>query len=303
MFLLSVQALGAVSAMIVGGLIATGTSAWACLPFVLLAIVPLVGVPAASLAHRLRLRRSNSSLTSRLEDRSHELERTRDAVILGLARFAEFRDGLTGQHLERIGAFVEILGKTLQEMHGNRHTVITDAWIHDIRIASALHDIGKVGIPDQILLKDGKLTHEERLLIEDHPIIGGECLSSMAESLSDSQLISLARDIAFSHHERWDGTGYPFKLQADSIPLAARIVSVADVYDALTTARTYKGAMPHGEALSIIVEGSGTQFDPEVVDALKACHEEFRRVAVQLRRSDLEHYDDLQVSDLEMNMT
>ncbi len=109
----------------------------------------------------------------------------------------------------------------------------------------------------------------------------------MAESLSDSQLISLARDIAFSHHERWDGTGYPFKLQADSIPLAARIVSVADVYDALTTARTYKGAMPHGEALSIIVEGSGTQFDPEVVDALKACHEEFRRVAVQLRRSDL----------------
>lgn len=220
-----------------------------------------------------------------------ELQTTRDVVILALGRFAEFRDLETGRHLARISRYVELLARKLRDADPAAHAHLTDDWIHDLGLAASLHDIGKVGIPDQILHKPGQLTAEERALIEDHSVIGGECLHEMEAQLGSSRLLSLAREIAYSHHEWWNGRGYPFKLEGPAIPLSARIVALADVYDALTTSRTYKSAAPHEQARTIIINGKGSQFDPALVDAFVACEARFKQVAVELSHNDLEKYE------------
>ncbi len=133
--------------------------------------------------------------------RTQDLTRTRDAVIAGLAKLAEFRDQNTGRHLQRVGRYVEVLARCLQEEEPQRYPMITDPWIHDLVVASALHDIGKVGTPDYILYKDGPLNPNEKAMIEDHPIIGGECIQLMEQELGHSSLLTLARKIAYSHHD------------------------------------------------------------------------------------------------------
>jgi HD-GYP domain-containing protein (c-di-GMP phosphodiesterase class II) len=159
------------------------------------------------------------------------------------------------------------------------HDEIDDEYIHNLGIASSLHDIGKVGIPDSILLKPGKLTSLERSIMEKHTTIGGECLEAIGSKLGENDFLLMAREVAYWHHEQWDGGGYPHKLVEDEIPISARIVAVADVYDALTSRRPYKRGMSHTESRSIILSGSGQKFDPEIVSAFLRHEDEFKKIA------------------------
>lgn len=197
------------------------------------------------------------------------------AMIFGLAKLADFRDSDTGAHLDRICEYAVVLAREL----AREKPEIDDAWIEDLRLASSLHDIGKVGVPDGVLLKPGGLTQEERQVIEQHPIFGADTLIAVRRRLGDSPLLNRSIEIALGHHERWDGTGYPFGLAGEQISLSARIVAVADVYDALRSVRVYKPAMTHEQAAAVIRKGSGTHFDPALVRAFLRIEAEFAAIA------------------------
>lgn len=218
---------------------------------------------------------NESQLQCEVENRKTELVKTQSAIIFGLAKLAESRDTDTGEHLERIRKYVTILANDLSSSFEE----IDENYIQNLGLASSLHDIGKVGIPDAILLKPGRLTNEERALMELHAAMGGECLEAIGVRLGKNDFLQMAREVAYWHHERWDGTGYPHQLASTSIPVSARIVSVADVYDALTSRRPYKEPMSHERSREIIVKGSGSQFDPQVVEAFLRHQEEFQAVA------------------------
>jgi len=228
-----------------------------------------------------RLGRTVNHLSDGLEkavsDSASEILKTKNAVIFGLAKLAESRDNDTGEHLERIRIYVTILAEDLALTRPE----FDQSFIHDLALASSLHDVGKVGIPDSILLKPGRLSPEERGIMEIHTLIGGECLDAIQARLGDNDFMSIARQIAYYHHERWDGTGYPHALKKDEIPLVARIVAVADVYDALTSKRPYKKAMTHAESKEIIMAGSGKHFDPEIVEAFLRHEEEFEAISLR----------------------
>lgn len=209
-----------------------------------------------------------------------KLIRTRDAVIFGLAKLADSRDPETGDHLERISVYATTLASSLRR-HPKYKNLVTPGFIRLIGISSALHDIGKVGIEDSILLKPGKLTPEERDRMQHHTAIGGECLREIEYRLGSSNFLQMAREIAFSHHESWDGSGYPCGVKGQEIPLCARIVSIVDVYDALSSRRVYKEPFPHDKCVAIIKEGAGKQFDPDLVDVWLAMESRFAEIAVQ----------------------
>lgn len=208
--------------------------------------------------------------------------KARDTLIFSLAKLAESRDTDTGEHLERIAAYCRVLGEQLRVARPE----LDDAWIFNLQLASSLHDIGKVGIPDAVLLKPGRFTPEERGVMERHPMIGADALDAILAHGGGDKLMRMARNIAASHHERWDGKGYPAGECGEAIPLEARIVSVADVYDALTSKRVYKPAMTHEEAMKLITDGRGTQFDPQVVDALVQSEIVFRQAGLLLHEDD-----------------
>lgn len=205
----------------------------------------------------------NQGLEDDVRRRVAQATQTRDALIIGLAKLADYRDNDTGLHLDRIAAYTTLLAERLIDtsIPSNR------LWIDTLRIASSMHDIGKVGIPDAVLLKPGKLTPGERRTIQRHPVIGTDTLIAVHRAMGADELVEMSMRVSLYHHERWDGQGYPTGLSGESIPLEARIVAVADVYDALTCKRVYKEAMPHDKAVAMIREGSGTQFDPAVVSA------------------------------------
>ena len=235
-----------------------------------------ITIPMVALHHYDgQLRATNTSLERQATHNERELTRTRNAVIFGLAKLAESRDNDTGEHLDRIRSYVEIISTDL----ATRCEDIDEEFARNISLASSLHDIGKVGIPDSILLKPGRLTPEERSMMQIHTVIGGECLDAIHARLGDNPFMHMARQIAYYHHERWDGNGYPHQLKEYDIPLVARIVAVADVYDALTSKRPYKRAMSHLESRAIIVSGSGSQFDPEVVAAFIRHEHEFEKIS------------------------
>lgn len=193
------------------------------------------------------------------------------STIFALAKLAESRDDETGGHIERVQELCRTLAEELRTdtAYSDR---IDDMFVNYLFSTAPLHDVGKVGVPDAMLLKPGRLTPEESEIIKTHTTIGAQTLSAVRERHPNNEFIKMGVDVARSHHERWDGTGYPDGLAGEEIPLAARIMAVADVYEALRSVRTYKDAVPHVETMRIIVEGSGTQFDPAVVAA-------FRRVA------------------------
>lgn len=203
---------------------------------------------------------------------------TRDLMIFALARLAESRDPETSAHLERVQAFSTQLSITLRDV-GSFPEAIDDAFIQEIRLTSPLHDIGKIGVPDCVLLKAGRLDDNEFELMKTHTDIGARCLESVLEKNPDARFLAVARDIAAYHHERYDGMGYPRGLVGEKIPLAARIVAVADIYDALTSKRVYKDAFTHEVARSIIVAGRGSQFDPKVIDAFRLCERRFIEIS------------------------
>ena len=206
--------------------------------------------------------------------------RTRDAVIFGLAQLADSRDPETGDHLERISIYSTRLASALRR-HPQFDTRVTPAFVRLIGISSALHDIGKVGIEDQILRKAGKLTADEVTRMQHHAAIGGECLQEIEQRLGRSNFLQMAREIAFAHHERWDGTGYPKGLAGEEIPLSARIAAIVDVYDALSSKRVYKPRIPHEECVTIIRGQAGMHFDPDLVNVWLTIEPRFREIAAQ----------------------
>lgn len=207
----------------------------------------------ATRALHLQQQNTNRVLEEKVQERTWALQASQAEVLERLAQAAEFRDDDTGQHTRRVG---EMSARIAHQLGMN--------WEHVelIRRAAPLHDVGKIGISDTILLKPAKLTDEEFAIIKTHTLIGAQLLRD-----GNSPLISVAELIALSHHERWDGRGYPHNLVGEEIPVEGRIVAVADVFDALTHARPYKSAWPIEEALAEIRKGIGTQFDPDVVEA------------------------------------
>lgn len=239
-------------------------------------IVGATGIITVFLTNRYEanLVEANLQLEKKVDERTRSLLRTRNAVIFGLAKLAESRDRDTGEHLERIRSYVTILASELAKTNPE----IDHHFVADLAIASSLHDIGKVGVPDAVLLKPGPLTQTERRAMQLHTILGSECLTAIQKQLEKDDFLALAQQIAVAHHEWWDGTGYPHGIQGKKIPLAARIVALADVYDALTNSRPYKGPVSHSETREWIASHYATHFDPAVVEAFIAREADFLKV-------------------------
>jgi putative two-component system response regulator len=191
---------------------------------------------------------------------------TRDIAIFALAKLAESRDPETGKHLERVRSYSRILAQHLAGLE-KYHDEITPEYARLIYLTSPLHDIGKVGIPDSVLLKPGRLSDWEFAIMKTHTSIGAKTLDAALREFPGVKFLEMGRDIADTHHERWDGEGYPNKLSRDKIPLCGRIVALADVYDALTSRRIYKAAFTHDIARSMIISEANSHFDPDVVEA------------------------------------
>ena len=239
---------------------------------------------------RDRLKQENTWLDQEVARRMRENHLVQDLTIRALACLAEARDNETGLHVVRTQAYIEILANAL-EHHPRFENVLDDGRKEMIIKAAPLHDIGKVGIPDSILLKPGKLTEEEFEIIKTHPLIGSEVFNrameqvmASADDLSIDEVpgafafLHVADEICLHHHERWDGSGYPDGLKGDNIPVAARLMALADVFDAITCRRIYKDPIPIEEATEVIVAGKGTHFDPEIVSAYLAELDRFKDI-------------------------
>ncbi|HEC19680.1 MAG TPA: response regulator [Gammaproteobacteria bacterium] len=234
---------------------------------------------------RQEVERSNESLSEEVRAKIKEISESQLAAIFAMSKLAESRDPETGEHLERMREYCKLLSEQLSRMPKYRH-IIDRAFVGNIYAASPLHDIGKVGIDDSVLLKPGALTDEEWVLMKQHPIIGAETLREVDRQHPGNDFIHTGIDIAEGHHEKWDGSGYPYGLAGEKIPLVARILALGDVYDALTSKRCYKDAFSHEKSRSIIEEGRGKHFDPDVVLAFFEAEEEFKRVRQEYKDPD-----------------
>ncbi len=216
----------------------------------------------------------------KLRIRTQQLLQSQDATILSLTSLAETRDPETGGHIKRTQEYVLVLARRLARTRKYRSVLCPDI-IDLLHKCAPLHDIGKVGIADNILLKPGRLSAEEYAQMQQHTVLGADTLADAARHTThgeEQSFLTLAREIALTHHEKWDGSGYPNGLAGEEIPLGGRLMALADVYDALVTKRVYKEAMTHKEAVTIITEGRGKHFDPEVVDAFLESEKDFRAI-------------------------
>ena len=219
------------------------------------------------------------NMQHKLKQSQHQVAQARMATILGLAQLAEYRDQETGNHLEQIREYSRILAIELSIWPEYQERV-TATYINCIYFASILHDIGKVGIPDSILLKQGKLDEEEFTIMKQHTQVGADVLEAVITKKTEKSFLNMGKDIAYSHHEKWDGSGYPLGLKKEEIPLSACIVALADMYDALTSKRCYKSAFSHEKAKGIIIEGKGKHFSPDIVTAFLNREQDF----IQMRK-------------------
>lgn len=232
------------------------------------------------------LRDQNEYLEREVQRRTAEVVAIQDVTIQAMTSLAETRDNETGNHIRRTQHYVRLLAELLREHPRFRH-FLNDESIRLLFKSAPLHDIGKIGIPDDILLKPGRLTPEEFEIMKTHTVLGRDAIRHAEEQLGTSVgFLRLAKEIAYSHHEKWDGTGYPDGLGADEIPISARLMAVADVYDALISRRVYKKGMSHDQALDIIRQGRAQHFDPDVCDAFLASHEQFQAIAERFADSD-----------------
>jgi putative two-component system response regulator len=214
-----------------------------------------------------------------IAQRIRELD-TMDVTIMALAKLAESRDPETGEHLDRVQEYTRLLA--MQMMKTGEWPEIDEEFVRLLHLTSPLHDIGKVAIPDCILLKPGNLSDNEFEVMKSHTTAGADTLRVAMERSPNQPFLKMAHDIARSHHERYDATGYPDGLAGEDIPLPARIMAVADVYDALTSKRVYKNAMPHMLACGIIRDGAGSHFDPKIVLAFEQVSDEFERIRTRI---------------------
>jgi putative two-component system response regulator len=232
------------------------------------------------------LKDKNAYLQSEVFRRTREVQAIQDVTILTMASLAETRDNETGNHIRRTQHYVKALAIKLRD-HPRFAGYFTDHVIDLLFKSAPLHDIGKVGIPDKILLKPGKLTPEEFEIMKTHTTLGRDAIEQAERQLGTPvEFLKVAKEIAYSHQEKWDGSGYPEGLAGDGIPVSARLMAVADVYDALISRRVYKPAFTHERAVELISEGRGKHFDPDITDAFMEIREEFRTIAKKFGDSD-----------------
>lgn len=249
-------------------------------------------------AHADFLTDKTAYLENEVARRTRELTAIQDVTIQAMASLAETRDSDTGNHIRRTQFYVKALAGKLQA-HPRFSAYLTPATIEMIFKSAPLHDIGKVGIPDRILLKPGRFEPEEFEIMKTHTTLGRDAIQAAENSLGlKVDFLSLAKEIAYGHQEKWDGTGYPQGLVGEAIPVAARIMAVADVYDALISRRVYKDSMPHDKAMAIIREGRGNHFDPDMVDAFLAIEEEIKAIAARYADSDADMEDKRRMHEL-----
>ena len=227
------------------------------------------------------LERYSKHLEEMVADKVREISEAQIATIFALVKLAESRDDETGAHIERTASFCRLLAEKARTLP-LYSSVIDDEYIATIYRASPLHDIGKVGISDLILLKPGKLTPDEFAIMKTHVEIGYQTLKNVDKRYQNNAFIQMGLDITRYHHEKWDGSGYLFELKGEAIPLSARMMALADVYDALRSKRVYKPAFSHEKAMEIILEGRGKHFDPALVDLFIASHQEFEALFKRL---------------------
>ena len=224
------------------------------------------------------LRDKTQYLENEIKKRTREVQAVQDITILTMASLAETRDNETGYHIRRTQHYVRVLGKQLQK-HPRFKDELNDKVIDAIYKSAPLHDIGKVGIPDRILLKPGRFINQEFEIMKTHSILGRNTIEYAERQLNAKvDFLSYAKEIAYCHHEKWDGSGYPLGLTGDNIPTSARLMAVADVYDAVISPRVYRSPMPHDRAKAIMLDGAGSHFDPDVVEAFFETQDKFRSI-------------------------
>lgn len=229
----------------------------------------------------------NEILNIKVEERTREIALTQEATLETIANLAEYRDPETGGHINRTKGYIQILAERLKEQPKYKD-IINDTLIRSYYKACPLHDIGKIGIRDEVLLKPGKLTPNEFEEMKQHTTIGYETLKMAANQLGENSFLTYAMEFALHHHEKWDGTGYPDGLKGEEIPISCRLMAIADVYDALISKRIYKPAFSHNKSVSTILEGNGTHFDPELIEIFKEINGEFKKIAIQFADSEEE---------------
>ena len=226
----------------------------------------------------------NQFLEHEIYKRTQEIIAIQDVTIIAMGSLAETRDSETGNHIRRTQNYVKMLAMKLKNNPRFKH-ILTDENIELLYKSAPLHDIGKVGVPDHILLKPGKLTPQEFEIMEKHTVFGRDAILAAEKRLeSPTSFLTFAREIAYSHQEKWDGSGYPEGLTGDDIPISARLMAVADVYDALITRRIYKPAFAHEESVDIIKNGYAAHFDPDIVDTFIEIEKELYEVAQKFKK-------------------
>ena len=245
---------------------------------------PISGpIVQARVQTHLALRDQNLVLEKMVRERTKELNMTQDVTIFGLATLAEYRDNETGGHIIRTQNYIRVLAEHLID-HPKFRRVLDEETIDLLYKSAPLHDIGKVGVRDSILLKPGKLTAEEFEEMKKHTIYGRDAILKAEEALGanpQTSFLRFSREIAYSHQEKWDGSGYPLGLKGEEIPFTARLMAVADVYDALISKRCYKKPFTHEAAVNLMQQGKGTHFDPDMIDAFLELEESFRSIAIE----------------------
>ena len=227
------------------------------------------------------LRDKSAYLEREVALRTLEVQAIQDVTIMAMTSLAETRDNETGNHIRRTQLYVKALAERLRN-HPRFEAVLNERMIELLYKSAPLHDIGKIGIPDSILLKPGKLTVEEFEVMKTHTTLGRKAIEDAERRLGMRvAFLSVSKEIAYSHQEKWDGSGYPQGLAGDQIPVSARLMAVADVYDALINKRVYKAAFSHDQTCSTIVKGKGTHFDPDMVDTFVSIAEDFRSIALK----------------------
>ena len=240
------------------------------------------------------LRDKSDYLEQEVAKRTREVMAIQDVTIMAMASLAETRDSDTGNHIRRTQFYVKVLAEKLKT-HPRFSATLTDHFITTLFKSAPLHDIGKVGIPDRILLKPGKFTAEEFEIMKSHTTLGRDAIQYAEDALGlKVDFLAMAKEIAYYHQEKWNGAGYPEGLEGEAIPISARLMAVADVYDALISHRVYKEGMSHEQAVSIIVEGKGSHFDADMVDAFLELQDAFRAIAARFADTDTDMRKKLQ---------
>ncbi|MFC1798529.1 two-component system response regulator [Thermodesulfobacteriota bacterium] len=237
--------------------------------------------------NQLELKRYRDHLEELVQERTRELELTQEITIESMASLAEYRDPETGGHIKRTQNYVKALATKLMQ-HPRFSNLLDENAVKQLYKSAPLHDIGKVAIEDSILLKPGKLTDEEFDKMKAHTIFGGDAIRASSKKLGVLSFLHFAEEIAYTHQEKWDGSGYPKGLKGEEIPFAGRLMAIADVYDALISKRVYKAPFSHSKAVAIIQEGSGQHFDPDMTEVFLEIQEDFRKIALEFADFDEE---------------